>query len=255
VKALVEEVYELGINAHIVPDTFDLLFRQVKFENVGSFTLLRLFQPTLDGWERLLKRIEDLLLASGFLVAFSPVMVVIAVAIKLDSPGPVIYRQRVLGEHGKPITVYKFRSMHHNADDSVHRKYLKRYVKENNPADEEKGVYKLTNDERITRVGRFIRKYSLDETPQLWSVLKGSLSLIGPRPPLSYEYENYDDFHKKRLIIKPGITGLWQVSGKSHLSFEQMVALDLRYINEWSIWLDLKILLWTIPLVFGGRNY
>ncbi len=255
VKTLVEEAYQLGINVHIVPDTFDLLFRQVRFENVGSLTLLGLSRPSLRRWEELFKRVEDLVLAPVFLLLFSPVMAVIAIAIKLDSRGSVIYRQNALGKGGESIAVLKFRSMYDSADDAVHRRYLKKYVKENSPADEKNGVYKLTNDERITKVGRFIRKYSLDEIPQLWNVLRGDLSLIGPRAPLSYEYEHYNDFHKKRLATKPGITGLWQVSGKSHLPFEQMVLLDLRYINEWSIWLDLKILLETIPLVFWGRNY
>ena len=122
-------------------------------------------------------------------------------------------------------------------------------------SDTENGVYKLANDNRVTSVGRILRKYSLDELPQLWNVLRGDLSLVGPRPPLSYEYVHYDDYHKKRLLVKPGLTGLWQVSGKSQLSFDRMIILDILYINDWSIWLDVKIILDTIPVVLRGKNF
>jgi len=254
VKALIEEAYELGINVHIVPDLFNLLIREVEFENVGSLTLLRLFKPTLDGWERLLKRMEDLVVAVVLLIIFSPVMAAIALAIKLDSPGPVIYKQLRHGKDGKPFWFYKFRSMYADVDDAKHRALAKQLIKTNNPVDEKRGLYKLAEDERITPVGRIIRKFNLDEIPQLWNVIRGEMALVGPRPPLPYEYEEYEEYYKKRLAIKPGITGLWQVSGLHKLSFEEMVALDLRYINEWSLWLDIKILLETIPVVLFGKG-
>ena len=254
VKGLVEQAYELGLNVHIIPDLFDLLVREVKFESIGSLTLLRLFQPTLSSWERRLKRIEDLFFASLLLLVFSPFIAVIALAIKLDSPGPVIYKQRRHGLNGEPFLLYKFRSMYHGADETKHRELAKKWLRSADPIDEQAKVYKLTRDERITRVGRIIRKFNLDEIPQLWNVIRGEMSLVGPRPPLPYEYEEYEEYHKKRLTIKPGITGLWQVSGLHRLSFEEMVLLDLRYINEWSIWLDLEILLRTVSVVLLGKG-
>lgn len=249
VKSLIEDAYELGCNVHIIPDLFDLLLREVEFENVGSITLLRLFKPTLNGWERLAKRVEDLIVASGLLVLFSPLIAMIALAIKLDSRGPVIYKQKRHGKNGGLFQFYKFRSMYVDADESKHRQLSKNLIRTNNPVDKEKGLYKLAEDERITGVGQIIRKFNLDEIPQLWNVLKGEMSMVGPRPPLPYEYEEYQEYYKKRLVIKPGITGLWQVSGLHKLSFQEMIALDLRYINEWSLWLDLKILLETIPMI------
>jgi lipopolysaccharide/colanic/teichoic acid biosynthesis glycosyltransferase len=144
--------------------------------------------------------------------------------------------------------------MYHGADETKHRELAKKWLRSADPIDEQAHVYKLTRDERITRVGRIIRKFNLDEIPQLWNVLRGEMSLVGPRPPLPYEYEEYEEYHKKRLTIKPGITGLWQVSGLHKLSFEEMVLLDLRYINEWSIWLDFEILLRTISVVLLGKG-
>lgn len=254
VKCLVERAYELKLNVHVVPDLFDLMIREVQFESVGSLTLLRLFQPTLGSWERRIKRMEDLSFAATLLVLFSPLIALIALAIKLDSSGPVIYKQLRHGLNGEPFWLYKFRSMVADADESKHRELAKKWLKSTDPIDEEKGVYKLTKDERITRVGRIIRKFNLDEIPQLWNVIRGEMSIIGPRPPLPYEYEEYEEYHKKRLTIKPGITGLWQVSGLHRLSFEEMVLLDLRYINEWSFWLDLEILVKTIPVVLFGKG-
>jgi exopolysaccharide biosynthesis polyprenyl glycosylphosphotransferase len=254
IKSLIEHAYELGINVHIVPELFDLLVRQIKFESVGSLTLLRLFEPTLSSWEQRLKRLEDVIIASLLLAIFAPVMALIALAIKLDSPGPVIYKQRRHGLNGVPFWLYKFRSMYHGADETKHRELAKKWLRSADPIDEQAHVYKLTRDERITRVGRIIRKFNLDEIPQLWNVLRGEMSLVGPRPPLPYEYEEYEEYHKKRLTIKPGITGLWQVSGLHKLSFEEMVLLDLRYINEWSIWLDFEILLRTISVVLLGKG-
>lgn len=255
IKPLIEHAYALGINVHIVPELFDLLVREIKFESIGSLTLLRLFEPTLNRWEQRLKRLEDVSIASLLLAIFSPLMAVIAIAIKVDSPGPIIYKQRRHGLQGELFWLYKFRSMYHGADESKHQHLAKQWIKSATPTDPEKGVYKLTRDERITRVGRIIRKFNLDEIPQLWNVIRGEMSLVGPRPPLPYEYEEYEEYHKKRLVIKPGITGLWQVSGLHQLSFEEMVLLDLRYINEWSIWLDLEILLRTISVVLFGKGH
>lgn len=254
VMRLVEQAQELGVNVHIVPDLFDLLVREVEFEKVGALTMLRLFRPTLSNWERLVKRVEDLVLAFLLLLVFSPLVVLIAFAIKLDSPGPVIYKQLRHGMHGRLFWLYKFRSMYAGADENKHRQAAKRWVKSSFPVDEQSGVYKLTNDDRITRVGRVIRRFNVDELPQLWNVIRGEMSLIGPRPPLPYEYEEYENHQKKRLTVKPGITGLWQVSGLHRLSFSDMVLLDLRYINEWSIYLELEIFFKTVSLVLFGKG-
>jgi exopolysaccharide biosynthesis polyprenyl glycosylphosphotransferase len=254
VKELIEKANEAGMSVSIVPEMFDLLIRETKFTSIGSLTVARLFTPTLNGGEQFIKRLEDLILASLALVILSPLMVVIALAIRLTSPGPIIFKQERLGKGGKPFKFYKFRSMYTGAHnhDTEHREYAKELIKTDKPVDEDKKMYKMIHDKRITPIGRYMRRYGFDEMPQLWNVLKGDMSLIGPRPPLPYEYEEYEEYQKKRLVIKPGITGLWQVSGKSLLSFKQMVMLDVRYINEWSIWLDLKILLETVPFILKG---
>lgn len=234
---------------------FDLFAGEMNFENISMLTVAPLYKPPLGQGQRFVKRLEDLALAISLLILFSPLMLVIALVIKLDNPGSVFFKSKVLGKNGEPFLMYKFRSMISNADDSKHRIYIEKYVKEGKAADKKKRIYKLTKDKRITRVGRWIRKYSLDEIPQLWNVILGDQSVVGPRPPLPYEYDHYDKIHKKRLYIKPGITGLWQVNGKSCLSFEQMIVLDLYYISKWSLWLDLKILLETVLLVLKGENY
>lgn len=194
-----------------------------------------------------------LILALGFLFA-------IALLIKATSKGPVLYRQIRIGLHGKPFTFLKFRSMYVNNDATIHKDYVARFIAgqaELNSADGKPGVYKITNDPRITPLGLFLRRTSLDELPQLLNVLKGEMSLVGPRPPVPYEFQHYDLWHRRRVLeIKPGITGLWQVSGRSRTSFDDMVRLDLQYAKKWSLWLDLKILLQTPKAVlFGDGAY
>jgi lipopolysaccharide/colanic/teichoic acid biosynthesis glycosyltransferase len=181
----------------------------------------------------------------------------IALAIKLTSPGPVVFRQMRIGKEGKPFPFYKFRSMRCDNDDSVHREYVKSLIEgrhdEVNEGDAYDPVYKLQSDERITGVGRIIRRTSIDELPQLYNVIKGEMSLVGPRPPLAYETENYQSWHMRRLQeVRPGITGLWQVEGRSKTTFDEMVRLDLRYIRNWSLWLDMKILFKTVFVVLRG---
>jgi len=178
-------------------------------------------------------------------------------AIKIGSPGPVFYKQMRLGERGKPFTFYKFRSMYVNTDDVEHRSYVKNLIKAGNPYEIDqngKPLFKICDDGRVTRVGKLIRKYSVDEFPQLFNVLKGEMSLVGPRPPLPHEYQDYRDWHRKRLDGIPGITGLWQVSGKNRIPFEEMVKLDIHYLKNWSLWLDIKIILRTIPVMLNGRD-
>jgi exopolysaccharide biosynthesis polyprenyl glycosylphosphotransferase len=203
------------------------------------------------------KRAVDVVGAFFGLVLASPILLATAIAVKLSSPGPVIFRQQRLGKRGAPFTFYKFRSMRVDSDDRIHREYVARLIegdlKAVNQGDAAQPHFKIKGDPRVTRVGRFIRRTSIDELPQLYNVLKGDMSLVGPRPPLPYEAEKYKSWHLRRVLeIRPGITGLWQVEGRNKTSFDDMVRLDLRYIRDWSPWLDLRILLKTIVVVLRG---
>jgi exopolysaccharide biosynthesis polyprenyl glycosylphosphotransferase len=205
------------------------------------------------------KRAMDLLGSIAALVALGPVLLAIAIAVKRSSPGPVLFRQTRLGRFGVPFTFLKFRTMNCGNDPSIHVQYVTRFiaggVDSDQPAGQQKAVYKITDDPRVTRVGRFLRKTSLDELPQLLNVLRGEMSLVGPRPPVPYEFEAYDIWHRRRVMeVKPGITGLWQINGRSRLRFDDMVRLDLRYASSWSLWLDIKILLRTPQAVLFGEG-
>jgi len=190
---------------------------------------------------------------AALLIAWLP-MLVVSVLIKLSSPGPVLFRQKRVGLMGRTFTFLKFRSMRDHADETIHKNYVTQFIhgkndKVNNGS-EESPLYKIKQDPRVTRVGHFLRKTSLDELPQLFNVLKGDMSLVGPRPPIPYETEAYRPWHRARILeARPGITGLWQVTRRSHASFDEMVRLDLRYVNNWSIWLDIKILFKTFAAV------
>ena len=193
-----------------------------------------------------LKRSLDIVGSSLALVVGSPVFVAIAIAIKLTSTGPVLFRQQRVGQYGHGFTFLKFRSMYVSNDPAIHREFVTRLI-EGSDDPEGKNVYKLTDDPRVTRFGRFLRKTSLDELPQFINVLTGEMALVGPRPPIPYEVERYDIWHRRRLLeVKPGLTGLWQVTGRSKTKFDDMVRLDLQYARSWSVWLDIKIL-WRTP--------
>jgi exopolysaccharide biosynthesis polyprenyl glycosylphosphotransferase len=207
----------------------------------------------------LAKRVLDVVGASTALVLFSPIMLATAIAVATTSRGPVIFRQKRIGKDGAPFVFYKFRSMRADADDRIHRHYVASLIEgklsEINQGDADRPVYKMMGDPRITPVGRFIRKTSIDELPQLFNVLKGEMSLVGPRPPLPYEAEKYQSWHLRRILrARPGITGLWQVEGRSATSFDDMVRLDLRYIRSQSTWQDLKILLKTVKAVLARHG-
>lgn len=203
-----------------------------------------------------IKRAIDLIGSVLLLVILSPLMAIIALAVKLCSPGPVLFRQTRVGQRGKPFTFLKFRSMTATNDPSLHKNYVTQFIKGTAPLntnEKGEGVFKLTQDPRITRLGRFLRRTSLDELPQFWNVLRGEMSLVGPRPPIPYEVEAYDLWHQRRVLeLKPGITGLWQISSRSRSGFDDMVRLDLLYARMWSPWLDLKILLQTPFAVIGA---
>jgi Sugar transferases involved in lipopolysaccharide synthesis len=206
---------------------------------------------------QLAKRTLDVFGSILGISALAPLFALVALLVKLSSPGPVLFRQKRVGRYGKTFTFLKFRSMYMNNDSKIHQEYVARLIEgkaDSKPTGDGKaGVYKLTNDPRITAVGRFLRKSSLDELPQLFNVLLGTMSLVGPRPPVPYEFERYDIWHRRRVLeVKPGITGLWQVFGRSKTTFDEMVRLDLAYAKRWSVWLDLKILLRTPMVVFLG---
>jgi len=203
-----------------------------------------------------IKRCIDILGSLAALLLFAPVFAAISLAIKLTSKGPVFFKQERLGEYGKPFTVLKFRSMRTDCDARIHQQYVSQFIAgkvDGATPEGQKPVFKIQKDPRITPVGQFVRKTSLDELPQFWNVLRGDMSLVGPRPPIAYEFRAYDVWHRRRVLeIKPGITGLWQVNGRSRVKFDDMVRLDVRYSQSWSIWLDVKILLATPRAVLSG---
>src|SRR5262249_52488098 len=211
----------------------------------------------------LVKRMLDIIGSSMLLKLCLPILVFIGVAIKLTSKGPILFRQTRIGQFGQHFTFLKFRSMYTDTDSRVHQQYVQEFIRQSkngngsHAALKQDGFFKLSQDPRITPVGRFIRTTSLDELPQLLNVLAGTMSLVGPRPPIPYETEHYDMWHRRRVLeAKPGITGLWQVKGRSRTTFEDMVRLDLQYIDEWSLWTDLKLLLqtpWAVIKCEGAR--
>ena len=208
---------------------------------------------------RLVKRAIDIVGSLAALIVLSPLLAVIAAAIKLTSKGPVLFKQGRVGQHGVVFQFLKFRSMRPDSDPRVHREFVNEFIagSANAPQSSQKKprVFKITDDPRVTRVGAILRRTSLDELPQFWNVLKGQMSLVGPRPPIPYELESYRIWHKRRILeVKPGITGLWQVYGRSRTTFDEMVRLDLRYARTWSLLLDLKILLQTPRAIVSGEG-
>jgi exopolysaccharide biosynthesis polyprenyl glycosylphosphotransferase len=234
-----------GVTFKVVPDLYEMRLNRVDTDTVWGIPLIGLREISIQGWNWFVKRSMDVTISTLALVALSPVMGIIALLIKLESPaGPVIFRQPRVGKDSKHFTMFKFRSMRPNA--AAERDALLTQNEASGP------IFKIRSDPRMTRVGRVIRRYSLDELPQLVNVLRGEMSLIGPRPPIPAEVEQYEEWHRKRLQAAPGMTGLWQVSGRSELDFNEMVMYDTYYIEHWSLSLDLQILLRTIPTVITG---
>jgi exopolysaccharide biosynthesis polyprenyl glycosylphosphotransferase len=247
-----------GVEFRIAPSLFNCLPSKTEVDQIGALPMIRLFREPLSDFARGTKRLSDLLVASLTFALFSPFWFLIALLIKLDSRGPVFYAQERVGMDGRIFVVYKFRTMHMNADSEIHREYQRKFiagVAEANVGDAARPAYKLRDDPRITRIGRVLRRFSLDEVPQLLNVLRGDMSIVGPRPPIPYEVEAYELRHRKRLDMKPGLTGLWQVSGRNRLPFEEMVKLDLFYIENWSLLFDLKIILRTVMVMLRGDGY
>lgn len=246
-----------GVEFRIAPSLFNCLPRKTEIDQIGALPMIRLFREPLSNAARITKRIFDILIAALALALLSPLWLIVALLIKLDSSGPVFYKQERVGMDGRLFLFYKFRTMRAGTSDVAHREYLKQYIageSGTNLGDAQNPVYKLRGDARITRLGHILRRLSLDELPQLLNVLRGDMSIVGPRPPIQYEVEAYELWHRKRLDMKPGLTGLWQVSGRNRLPFDEMVTLDLFYIENWSLLLDLKIILRTLPVMLRGDD-
>jgi exopolysaccharide biosynthesis polyprenyl glycosylphosphotransferase len=235
---------KFGARARVVPDLFHLSISRVDVDDIGGVPLLGLKEATIPRTGRLVKRALDILLSALALVLAAPLMLLTAIAVRLESPGPAIFKQIRIGQRGRPFYFYKFRSMRQGAEEEQAR------LLDRNEASGP--LFKIKDDPRLTRVGRFLRRASIDELPQFFNVLKGEMSLVGPRPGLPDEVAQYQSWHRQRLEISPGISGLWQISGRSDLTFDEMVMLDIYYIENWSLGLDLTILLRTIPRVILG---
>jgi exopolysaccharide biosynthesis polyprenyl glycosylphosphotransferase len=243
---LVDVCHRRGVTVHVAPSTMDILTERVEFVPGATVPLFTLRPPVFEGIDYALKRTFDLVLSIVGLVLLSPILLIISIAIKLGSRGPVIYKSVRPGMAGKPFYCFKFRTMREHADQ---------IQADLEPLNEQSGaLFKIRNDPRLTVAGRFLRRFSLDELPQLANVVRGEMSLVGPRPLPMRDFEKLDDWHKKRYLVLPGITGLWQVSGRAELDFDDLVRLDFVYLERWSVFLDLSILLKTIPAVLTRRG-
>jgi exopolysaccharide biosynthesis polyprenyl glycosylphosphotransferase len=248
IMGLVRSAESLGVTARVVPDVFQLSLSRVNLDDLGGIPLMSLKETRLPRAARLLKRALDIVLAVAGLVGLAPLLLLTAAIIRLDSPGPALFKQRRVGERGRLFDIYKFRSMQLGAEEQ--QAELMTRNEASGP------LFKIKADPRLTRFGRFLRRSSLDELPQLINVLRGEMSVVGPRPGLPSEVAEYQAWHRQRLEVPPGITGLWQVSGRSDVTFDEMCLLDIYYIENWSLALDLVIMLRTIPhVLFADGAY
>jgi lipopolysaccharide/colanic/teichoic acid biosynthesis glycosyltransferase len=252
-----DQFNQVSISFHFFPDDWD-------HDNPGRPSNPSLYPDLLSPdkgrcSQLRIKQVMDIVGSTLILILCTPLLLMIALAIKASSKGPVLFRQQRVGQYGKSFTFLKFRSMRTDNDDSVHKEYAAKLIAGEAQSEQSRGngerIFKLTNDTRVTRVGKFLRRTSLDELPQLVNVLKGDMSLVGPRPALPYELASYQTWHRRRVLqVKPGITGLWQVTARSSVKFDEMVRLDLRYATSWSPWLDYKILIRTPRAVIKGTG-
>ena len=243
---LVDQCHQRGVRVRIAPSTMEILVHRAEFVPGQSVPLFELRPPVFEGVDFLLKRTFDVVVASLLLLFLSPILLAIALAVKLSSRGPVFYASLRPGIGGSPFACWKFRTMYRDADQ---RQADLESINEATGA-----LFKIRDDPRMTPVGRTLRAFSLDELPQLWNVVRGQMSLVGPRPLPLRDYDQLEDWHKKRYLVLPGITGLWQISGRSELDFDDLVRLDFLYLERWSVFLDLSILVKTVPAVLSRRG-
>jgi exopolysaccharide biosynthesis polyprenyl glycosylphosphotransferase len=246
VVTVVEEARALGIDVRVVPDLYDGLAWNAPVEYIGQFPTIPLHRGDFPRGAFMVKRVIDVTLAILVLIVLSPLMIALAVWVRLDSSGPIFYKAERIGRKGRTFRCFKFRTMVANADR------LRKDLAHLN--EREDILFKITNDPRITKVGARLRRYSLDELPQLFNVLKGDMSLVGPRPPLASEVAKYDIAHLRRLDVLPGMTGLWQVEARQDPSFDSYISLDTAYVENWNLLLDLRILARTISVVLQGTG-
>jgi len=247
-RQVILALQEQPVSVRVVPDVFDLVFIRASVEEFAGIPLIGLREPAIEGPDRVVKRLFDLIVGSLALIISTPLMLTAALAIRVDSPGPIILRQQRIGEGGRPFQMLKFRTMHVGAEAEEQR--LARETSHGPPT-----FVKQPDDPRITRVGRVLRRFSIDELPQLFNVFKGDMSLVGPRPELPWLVERYEPWHRKRLAVPQGMTGWWQVNGRSdHADYTLRVEDDLYYIRNWSIWLDLRVLWTTVGAVLRGEG-
>jgi len=246
VKQLVEQARDLSVDIRVVPELYDGLAWNSPVEYIGQFPTISLHRSDVPVIGLMMKRVLDVVLASLALLALSPLLFIIACAIKFDSKGPIFYGSERIGKKGRTFRCFKFRTM---VPDAEKRRAEILHMNERDSI-----LFKITNDPRITRVGRVLRKYSLDEIPQFFNVVRGDMSLVGPRPPIASEVKKYQLNHLRRLDVTPGITGLWQVQARQDPSFDSYISLDTAYVENWSLWLDLKIMIRTFAVVIGGTG-
>jgi exopolysaccharide biosynthesis polyprenyl glycosylphosphotransferase len=243
---LVDQCHTRGVTVRIAPSTMEILVHRAEFVPGASVPLFELRPPVFDGFDYLIKRSFDFAVALVLIVVLSPLLIAIALGVFITSRGPVLYRSIRPGIGGEPFACFKFRTMRSDADQ------LQADLESHNEASG--ALFKIRHDPRLTRFGRFLRRYSLDELPQLFNVVQGRMSLVGPRPLPQRDFDQLEDWHKKRYLVLPGVTGLWQVSGRSELDFDDLVRLDFLYLERWSVGLDLTILLKTIPAVLSREG-
>ncbi|MFB3909318.1 MAG: sugar transferase [Candidatus Eisenbacteria bacterium] len=257
---LSDALRQRGVQVKVLSHVLDRIVESAPFDTVRGLHLLQVSETEPSALALRIKRAIDVAGAGLGGLLILPFLLAVAAAIKLSSPGPVLFKQTRIGKGGQPFTFYKFRSMvvtQSPEEDEEHQRYLEEFIKNRAPAGVDlsgRKIYKLTDDPRITGVGRLLRRMSLDELPQLWNVLRGEMSLVGPRPCLPFEYDLYEEWQQRRLDVTPGMTGLWQVTGRSYVTFEDMVLLDLFYIGNWSLTLDSKLLLRTVPVILFGKG-
>lgn len=248
---LIDKCNDLGLSVKLTSDLFKIVGEKIEVENYYGIKLINSSPRIDENFSLYFKRVFDFVAALIGIIILSPLLLLIAIIIKLTSRGPVLFKQKRIGKNGKAFTFYKFRSMTVvDGEDEERKKMMIDFMKNGNDSE----LNKIINESRVTKIGKFIRKTSLDELPQLFNVLKGDMSLVGPRPCLPYEYENYDEWQKRRLDVYPGCTGVWQVYGRGKVSFDDSVILDLFYINNMSPWFDLSLILRTIPVMIYGRG-